>query len=83
MKTTSLSETSPQDYLMQRFDAIKEFVDVVTKFKEDGGSYGPSTAAFYWRTNRAEVYRYPVVHGACDKLEYILGMDDDFWTKGI
>lgn len=82
MKMTSLSEASPQDYLMLRFDAIQEFVNVVKKFKEDGGPYGPGTAAYYWRTNRAEVYQYPIVHAACDKLEYILGMEDDFWTKG-
>lgn len=81
LETRSLAETSkdPSDYLIKRFEAIREFDKHV---KEEDAYREPSTVRWLWSTDqRYSVYPYPKAHQACVILEEQLGSDDPIWNQ--
>lgn len=77
-----LPETSPSEYLLQRFDAIVEFEETVSRL-ERLTQKTPYDVRYAWRSGvRAGIYEYPSLHSACVRLESVLGMDDSYWKDG-
>lgn len=79
METNSEGQ-SPSEYLMVRFDSIKEFEEKVSKL---GGH--PVGLVRIWYGRRDARIHYPEFKRtllACQDLAAVIGEDDPYWSEG-